>query len=104
MANTFSVNLYPVPTPGETDQRLAVSNTAVNFASTFYNENTKFVFIDVQGADIMVTFDGSTPTASNGHLLKDGYNDFWSARRADAAKMIRAATTDAAVQASPFTV
>jgi hypothetical protein len=50
MANTFSVNLYPVPTPGEADQRLAVSTAAVSFASTFYNENTKFVFVDVQGA------------------------------------------------------
>lgn len=104
MANTFSVNLYPVPTPGESDQRLTVSSTAVSFASTFYNENTKFVFVDVQGADVMVTFDGSTPTASNGHLFKSGYMDFWSARRADAAKMIRSASTDASVHASPFTV
>jgi hypothetical protein len=104
MANTFSVNLYPVPTPGETDQRLTVSNTAIKFVSTFYNENTKFVFVDVQGADIMVTFDDSTPTSTNGHLFKSGYMDFWSARRADAAKMIRAAGTDATVQASPFTV
>jgi hypothetical protein len=58
----------------------------------------------VQGADIMVTFDGSAPTSTNGHLFKSGYMDFWSARQADAARMIRAASTDAAVQASPFTV
>lgn len=104
MPNTFTVNLYPVPTDGGTDERLTVSSTAVQFVKTWYDDETKFVFVDVQGADIMVTFDGSTPTASNGHLFPSGFRGFWSARQADAAKMIRAASTDAAVQASPFTV
>jgi hypothetical protein len=104
MPNTFTVNLYPVPTVGGTDERLTVSTSVVQFATTWYDEDTKFVFVDVQGADIMVTFDGSDPSASNGHEFASGYRDFWSARQADAAKMIRAGGTDAAVQASPFTV
>jgi hypothetical protein len=104
MPNTFTVNLYPVPTDGGTDERLTVSTSVVQFATTWYDEETKFVFVDVQGADIMVTFDGSDPSASNGHKFASGFNGFWSARQADAAKMIRAASTDAAVQASPFTV
>tara|TARA_R110001606_G_scaffold20025_1_gene72645 strand:- start:344 stop:658 length:315 start_codon:yes stop_codon:yes gene_type:complete len=104
MPNTFSVNLYPVPTEGGTDERLVVSSTVVEFATTWYDENTKFVYVDVQGADIMATFDGSTPSASNGHKFVSGFHGFWSARQADSAKMIRAGGTDAAVQASPFTV
>lgn len=104
MPNTFTVNLYPVPTDGGTDERLTVSTSVVQFATTWYDEDTKFVFVDVQGADIMVTFDGSDPSASNGHKFASGFNGYWSARQADAAKMIRAGGTDAAVQASPFTV
>jgi hypothetical protein len=104
MANTFSVNLYPVPTPGGIDERLTVSTTAVSFSSTWYDEDTKFVFVNFQGADAMVTFDASTPSASNGFLYEAGWKGYWSARQADSAIMIRAASTDVSVQASPFTV
>jgi hypothetical protein len=104
MPNTFSVNLYPVPSEGGTDERLTVSTVPIEFASTWYDEDTKFVYVDVQGADIMVTFDRSVPSASNGHKLESGWKGFWSARQADSAIMIRADHQDAAVQASPFTV
>jgi len=104
MPNTFSVNLYPVPTEDGTDERLTVSTVPIEFVSTWYDGDTKFVYVDVQGADVMVTFDGSDPSASNGHKFASGFHGFWSARQADAAKMIRAAGTDAAIQASPFTV
>lgn len=104
MPNTFTVNLYPVPTIGGADERLTVSSSPVSFATTWYDEDTKFVFVDFQGADVMVTFDSSTPSASNGHKFAAGWNGFWSARQADSAIMIRAGGTDAAVQASPFTV
>jgi hypothetical protein len=107
MPNTFSVNLYPVPTEGGTDERLVVSSTVVGFATTWYDENTKFVYIDVQGTgtnDIMVTFDGSDPSATNGHRFVSGFQGFWSARQADSAKMFHGGGSIMAVQASPFTV
>jgi len=104
MANTFTVNLYPVPTPGGIDERLTVSTDPVSFSSTWYGEETKFVFVNFQDADAMVTFDASTPSASNGFLYEAGWKGYWSARQADSAIMIRAGDTDAAVQASPFTV
>jgi hypothetical protein len=104
MANSFTVNLYPVPTDSGTDERLTVSTSVVKFSTTWYDEDAKFIYVDVQGADIMVTFDGSDPSASNGHKFASGFHGFWSFRQADAAKMIRAGSTDAAIQASPFTV
>jgi len=104
MANSFTVNLYPVPTDNGTDERLTVSTSVEQFATTWYDEDAKFIYVDVQGADIMVTFDGFDPSASNGHKFASGFYGFWSARQADAAKMIRAGGTDAAIQTSPFTV
>jgi len=104
MANSFTVNLYPVPTDDGIDERLTVSTSVVEFATTWYDEDAKFIYVDVQGADIMVTFDGSDPSASNGHKFASGFYGFWSARQAYKAKMIRAGGTDAAIQASPFTV
>jgi hypothetical protein len=53
----------------------------------------------------MVTFDGSTPTASNGHLFKAGVQPFfWNKETARLAKFIRAGATDAAVHATPFSI
>lgn len=104
MNNSLVVNLYPQPT-GEADERLAVSSTAVSLTAGWTSAKTKYVLIDVQGADVMVTFDGSTPTASNGHLFKAGVQPFfWNKETARVAKFIRSASTDAAVQATPFSV
>jgi hypothetical protein len=102
MANTFSVNLYPLPSPSATLQKLAVSTAAVQYASKFYDGKTKFVLFEVQTGGVYVTFDGSTPSSSNGHLYAVNTREFWSAGRADAAKFIRA-TVDAVVYGSPFT-
>lgn len=104
MNNSLVVNLYPQPT-GEADERLAVSSTAVSLTAGWTSAKTKYVLIDVQGADVMVTFDGSTPTASNGHLFKAGVQPFfWNKETARVAKFIRSASTDAAVHATPFSV
>ena len=81
------------------DQRLAVADTAVGFATTF-NIITDFVMFDIQGADVMCTIDGSAPTASNGHRLYNGTSYTWSKAQAQAAKFIRQASTNAAIHAS----
>ena len=102
MANTFSVNLYPLPAPGATLQKITVSTVAIPFTSIFYDGKTKFVLFEVQAGGVYVTFDGSTPSSSNGHLYAVNTREFWSANRADAAKFIRA-TVDATAYGSPFT-
>lgn len=102
--SAYVANLYPRPTVGQTDERLAVSSTAVPFTTawkTSKNEN-RFVVLDVQTDDVMVTFDGSTPTATNGHRLYAGQSYTWHVDTAVAAKFIRV-TNDAVVHASGFT-
>jgi hypothetical protein len=103
---TYNLNpLFPKPTIASgaavADQRLTVSSTAISFATTF-NAGTDMVVLDVQGADVMVTFDGSTPTSTNGHRLYDASHYTWSRQAAQAAKFIRQAGTDAAIHASEF--
>ena len=102
MANAYAVNIYPKPTPGQTDERLTVSSTAVPFTTTWKSGNNRFVVLDVQTSDVMVTFDSSTPTSSNGHRLYSGKSYTWDVDTADAASFIRV-SADAAIQASGFT-
>ena len=94
---------YPSVSGGSpvADQRLTVSSTAVSFATAF-NASTNMIVLDVQDADVMCTFDGSTPTSTNGHRLASGTQYTWSKAAASAAKFIRQASTDAAIHASEF--
>lgn len=104
MNNSLIVNLYPTPT-GETDERLTVSTSVVSLTCDWTPSKTKYVLIDIQGADVMVTFDGSSPSSSNGHQFKKLADPFiWHRDTARVAKFIRSASTDAAIQATPFNV
>ena len=104
MNNSLVVNLYPQPT-GEADQRITVSTTPVSLNANWTSSKTKYVLVDVQTADVLVTFDGSTPSAYNGHLFKAGVQPFfWNKETARLAQFIRAGASDAAVQATPFSI
>ena len=107
---SYNLNvLYTKPSPGLIDTRLTVDSTAggVQFAAAFFSQDASdgnampLVDLDVQDADVYCTFDGSAPTTSNGHLLKQNSAYTWSYARAMAAKFIRSASTDAHIQASP---
>lgn len=100
--NTNVTNLYPSPTPGHTDQRLAVAGSVTAFAST-WTTGTQSVVLDVQGADVMCTFDGSNPSSSNGHFMANGTSYTWSKQTATAAKFIQYGVTAAAIHLSEFT-
>ena len=101
MPNSLVTNLYPAPTPGVAVQTLAVGNSVVQFSA--FNSLTKFVVLDVQVADVRVTYDGSTPSSTNGHILFAGRSYTWS-KAAAAAKFFEDTTTDATIHASEFTV
>ena len=103
MANSFVTNLYPKPTPGATDQTLTVDSTAGGKQFGAFNSLAKYIVLDVQVADVRVTFDGSAPTSTNGHILYAGRSYTWSKQAATAAKLIEDTTTDATVHASEFT-
>ena len=103
MPNSFVTNLYPKPTTGVTDQSLAVADSAVQFGTAF-NSLTKYVVLDIQTADVRVTYDGSDPVGgSNGHILFAGRSYTWSKEAAAAAKFIRNGGTSASIHASEFT-
>ena len=70
----------------------------VQFAA--FNLITQCVMFDVQGADAMVTIDGSAPTTTNGHRLYQGQSYTWSKAMAASAKFIRQGGTDATIHAS----
>lgn len=103
MANSYAVNIYPVPTPGGIDERLTVSSAVVSFATNWNDGTNKFVVLDIQGANVMCTFDGSDPSATNGHRLYAAQSYTWHVKTAAAAKFIRQ-IGDAVIHASPFTV
>lgn len=99
---TKAVNFYPKPNGTKADERLTVSSAVVSFSTTF-DITTGYVVFDVQNADVMVTYDGSTPSATNGHRLYAGTNGVWSRQAAQAAKFIRFGSTDGIIHASQFT-
>ena len=98
--NSHITNLYPVPNATVAGENLAVSTSAVQFSA--FHTDTKYVMIDVQDDSVYVTFDGSTPSASNGHiLLKEQGLLVLSALAGKAAKFIQV-TTAAVVHVSQF--
>ncbi len=105
MANSYVTNLYSKPTVGVNDQTLTVSNSAVQFGTAF-NKLTRYIVLDVQDADVRVTYDGDTSgdvSATNGHLLFAGRSYTWSKQAAQAARFFRDGGTDAKIHASEFT-
>lgn len=99
-------NIYTKPAIDNTnspvaDQRLTVDATVGGVQFTAYTQSSvALVDLDIQDADVMVTFDGSAPTATNGHRLYTGSSYTWAVARFNAAKFIRQGATSAAVQAS----
>lgn len=109
MAQDITNPLYTKPAiSGSTylaDQRLTVDATAGGKQFSAYTQSyVNTVEWDVQDADVMVTFDDSAPTTSNGHRLRVGQCGTWSAARFNAAKFIRATATDGTVHASPSSI
>jgi hypothetical protein len=96
------------PTPGIADQTLVVSDAVVQFASL--NAATTVVIVSVEGVGALgaysycrVTFDGSNPTSSNGHILEPQQYYLWSKAMAAAAKFIRASIADTTLVLSELT-
>lgn len=106
--NTFVSNLHISPSVGKDDTRFTVSTSVIDSSTTVVSTwnvgSVPIVLVDVQGADVMVTFDGSNPSSSNGHKLASGTAAEWSLATYSAAKWIRAGASDATVHASPFCV
>jgi len=88
-----TANLIPVS--GVSDRAVTAGAVAGPLIVAALNENTQVVYWTLTGANARVTFDGSAPTASNGHQYANGASGEWSPIRAQAARIIREAGTDA---------
>jgi len=89
-----------VPNATEADQALTVDATAAGVQLAALHANTTHVFWSLETASVRVTFDASTPTTTNGHLLQPGDSGVWSKALAAAAKFIRTGATSGVVSAS----
>jgi hypothetical protein len=99
MSTTSNV-LYPTGATAAT-KSLTVDATAGGVTPDAPSNKVGLVFFDVQDADVMWTFDGTTaPTASVGHRLNNGFNQTVDAQLWARSKFIRQAGTDARIQYS----
>ena len=85
-----------IPVAGVAHRNLTVSNTALALVAPL-NEKTRYVLVSVNTEGVRVTFDGSAPTSTDGHLLAAGSERLLSREMAVALKMIRSGGTDANV-------
>tara|TARA_R100001163_G_scaffold65596_2_gene63431 strand:+ start:489 stop:809 length:321 start_codon:yes stop_codon:yes gene_type:complete len=96
--NTYVVNRYNKPTPGATSQLISIptsDNTVKEF--TAYQENTKVIFLSVQGAAVGMTIDGTGPGDSSSHRLFAGNQYYFSAELMKNAKFKRISSGSATV-------
>ena len=112
MPNSNVVNLYPVPNGTIGDRVLTVADSAVTLLTTAslsgntapsFDSLTRYIVLDVQEADVRVTYDGVAPTSSVGHILYAGRSYTWAVETARVAKFIRDGSTSAKIHASEFT-
>ena len=85
--NAYVVNLYPVPNDLVLGKAVDVSNTAVSVFPDGYDAKTTCCLVTASGGDFYVTFDGSDPSSTNGHLMTVPYKDWWSREAARVARM-----------------
>lgn len=101
MAATFKIAGLA---PNGLDTQTTVSTSVVvpaTICGTPDDETTHYL-IGVQTNPVMVTFDGTDPTSSYGHLYPAGYQEFWTKQMAIRARWIRQGAADAVVMATPF--
>lgn len=89
-----------VPNGTKEDQRLTVDGTAGGVQFSAFDPQTTHVYLTVENAQCRVTFDGSAPTSTNGHILNPYYAAYWPVARAAAAKFIRTGSTSGVIHAS----
>jgi hypothetical protein len=88
------------PNAAQADQRLTVDATAGGVQFAALHADTLYVFWTCEDAQCRVTFDGSAPTTTNGHVVNPWDNGIWSKALAVAAKWIRTGATSAVIHAS----
>jgi len=102
--------LYPQPalatggTSSLTSQVTSITSGATTVTGyTAQQPEVQLVSFDVQGDDVRVFWEGSTPTSTSGHILPGGTAYTWSANQYNASKFILSSgSTASTICASPF--
>lgn len=106
MASNILHPLYPGPalliggTGYVTSQITTITTgatTVTGFTRTGGIGDIQLVTFDVQGDDVRVLWEGSTPTSSSGHILPGGTAYTWSANQYNNAKFILSGSGTASV-------
>lgn len=98
--SALSVASTLAPNATEADQRLTVDATAGGVQFAAFHADTTHVLWTAEDAQCRVTFDGSAPTTSNGHIIEAGDSGLWTKALAAAAKFIRTGSTSAVIHGS----
>jgi hypothetical protein len=101
MNNSKTINLYPKPSATTAPQQLTVSSSAVSLTSTTWLPADAYFLIEVQSNSMYVSFDGTTPSVTNGFIYTSGTREVWSSKRAAAAKFIQV-SAGGKVQSQPM--
>lgn len=91
-------------TSTELDDQLTVSTTAVSLTAANIATTCKYVRLQVQDNPVRVTYDGSTPTSTNGEYISPTQTTTLPRSTALQLKFIRASGADAVVWAQPYNV
>lgn len=101
MPNARIVNTpsQAIPQNGTTHKQNTISNTAEPVIDWTLANDTEHVFIQVNNADIRVTFDGSTdPTTTLGFRFIAGSSAYWTRTLALKARAIREGASNAVIE------
>lgn len=89
-----------IPNAGGGMQQLTVDDTVGGVQFSALDGATQYVFWTSETSDCRVTFDGSAPTTTNGHLIVEGSSGLWPADLAADAKFIRTTGESAVITAT----
>jgi hypothetical protein len=94
--------MVPPNTTTELGYRLTVSSSAVSLLAADIGASAKYVMLQVQGAAVYCTYDGTTPSATNGIYVNVFEKTVTQRALALRMKFIRVTAADGYVMAQPF--
>tara|TARA_R110002126_G_scaffold175003_1_gene323661 strand:+ start:657 stop:965 length:309 start_codon:yes stop_codon:yes gene_type:complete len=100
--NSYVTNLYPVHNDANPMQTIALGVTVTSFANNF-DSRTNAVLFTLHNGSVYITFDGSTPSASNGHIINSPYVGWFNKNTIRQMKMLKHAGAGPEVAISQFT-
>ena len=100
--NSYITNLYPIHNDTQPMQTITVGATVVSFADNF-DTRTNVVMFTIHNGSMYLTFDESTPSASNGHIISSPYVGWFNKNTARKIKMLKHGGVSPEVAISQFT-